>query len=452
MSTQNHQSLAANNGRRQRSNIVRTIQHAYATLCTHRTRFAACLVACIILTQACGLIYGLGVQKAFADAAPETYKMTNVIYINRTGLNRAGAFVDCITISETAKPLADIPIKDGSYHKDPFEPNVSIDVGKIQSLYDRQNTEGQDLMYFAGYSINITNAKYVMTSQMANGEIIPANTSDFFTAGFDKSAIAFPVIEKAIMFDSPARYAQQYCDTNGYALRNIINSTYEKEYNMNTLNAFASQLVKDDTIVVYNQTTPSLYRDLAKYGGSLPGVKLVWYAWVLIAAIIACAMVAIPVLTTWIDDDTARKALWDTNQQNLQALTLGLNATKQLADHMLTDKNAQRQLVMNFFANGTISWEQLQYLLKQIDGSYNPLINNCTTNIAAMIAGYFNASVNLYGKFAEGVFDATSWTDWIMNLIYLIAALIVAYIVIVIVSKVKGAHTPCQSVIIPYKI
>lgn len=433
------------------SNALRHIQHVYNVLCTHRTRFFACLTACIILTQACGLIYGLGVQKAFADAAPETYSMTNVIYINRTGLNKAGAYVDRIEISETAKPAADF--KDGSNHKDLFDPNVTIQINQMQSFYDRQDTAGQDVMTFAGYTINITNAKYVMTSQMVNGDILPANTSDFFASGFDKSAIAFPVIEKAIMFDSPAHYAQQYCDHNGYALRNIINSTYEKKYNMQTLNAFASQLVKDDTIVVYNQSTPTLYRDLAKYGGSLnPDVKLVWYAWVLIAAIIALSYFAQEVVKTWIDDDTARKALWDTNQQNLQALTLGMNATKQLADHMLADKNAQRTLVMNFFANGTISWEQLQYLLKQIDGSYNPLINNCTTNIAGMIAGYFNASVNLYGKFTEGVFSATSWTDWIMNLIYLIAALIVAYIVYVIVSKVKGAQAPCQSVIIPYKI
>jgi hypothetical protein len=168
--------------------------------------------------------------------------------------------------------------------------------------------------------------------------------------------------------------------------------------------------------------------------------------------VLASSFLVVPIINNWINDEYALQGLKTINAENAQRLSEALNTTKWLAANTLEDKDAQRQLAMNFYANGTISWEQLQFLLQQIDSSYNPLINNCTMNIAAMLGVYYNTTAGLYDEYMNGLASFSSWTNWIWDIIYLIAALVVAYIVIVLVSKFKSVQAPSQSVIIPYKI
>lgn len=402
-----------------------------------RFKFAALIFMAILLCQSCCLVYGVGLQRAFAAAAPDTYIMQNIIYINATGLGKTTPEIKRIVISESLKS-SEIPLK--GIGVEDFDVNTSTDVDLFQSLYEYQD-ESATSVNLLDMDVNCTGAEYAICNSF-NNELVPINTSDWYALGFNQPDLTFPVLKRTLFFKSPLVYAQEYCADNGYVFRNIINSTYYQEYNMNTLNTFKSSLVKTDIALIGYNESEVMATELKQIGGKLAVVPLK-QGWEILAVGIVLIFFAVffvkPLIEQWLNDQAALKGLKEVNEANYQALALGVNTTKSLADHMLADKNAQRQLVINFYANGTISWEQLQYLLQQIDYSYNPLINNCTFNIAQMVAAYFNSTVNAYGEYTQALANVTSWTDWIWDVIYLVAALMVAYIVYSIVSKRKAA-------------
>jgi hypothetical protein len=418
----------------------------------HLLKIAAIAIIAMFLLHSCGLLYTIGARSAFVQAASDTYSMTNVIYFNRTGLNRAGCETDCITITENAQTLPDDfplkqPLTKDAIHAKDFAPNVTVDTEGFQSFYEMQDTVGDDTMTFAGLTMNISQARYMIADQFADGMIIPINTSDWFACGFPKADISFPVVKKSLVFDSPLNYVQRYCNAHGYTLRAILNSTYTKEYNMDTLNIFHSELVKEDQVIFYNQTPVPLYKGIERFGGGL--VKNpIWAGYYFLLAVgILLTIIAIPVLITLINNQQARAALSESNAWNFAALGAGLDTVKYVVDHLTGAKTAERQLVIELYANGTIGWPELQYLLVQIDGSYNPLINNATANIGIMVGAYFNATVNLYGEY-PGLADETSWTDWLYNLVILIVVGFAIYIVYALFIKRKTAQAPIASVVV----
>lgn len=398
----------------------------------------------ILLCQSCCLMYGVGMQRAFAAAAPDTYAVNNLIYINRTGLSKDGVLrdeIECITITQHAKSIDPFQKAKG-FDSDAYAPVEFTDTNKIGDIYEYQGAG--DTMTFAGYTLDISQMQNAIGLDFIN-QTVPINSSDFFGCGFNQEPTSFPAMEKALIFDSPLNYALAYCADNGYVLRYIVNSTYENTYNMDTLNTYQSTIISHNMISYVNTTMSMSPTDrLGAYGKSLNDVKCPWCFPIALLALLV--VFAIPVVTTFIDDFFAKKALLELTAQNAKVLANAIDKVSDLADNMLADKTAERQLVMNFYANGSISWSQLQYLLQQIDASYNPLINNCTANIALMVSAYFNSTVGLYGEYTQGLFDASSWTNWIWDIIYLIVALIIAYIVYVIISKVKGAQQPASTV------
>jgi len=410
-------------------------------------KLAAVAFMAILLCQSCCLIYGVGLQRAFADAAPDTYTMSNIIYINATGLGRSDSEIKRIVITETFKE-PDVSGKDTfkGIGSNITTPVTGVDIDQFQNFYQDMGVSSVNIL---GHEVNCTGAQYAMGFGF-NDELVPINTTDWYALGAGHPATTFPVLKRTLLFRSPAAYVEEFCQQNGYVLREILNSTYYQEYNMDTLNAFSSHLVKTDLALIqyddpiFNESLSKL-APLQQYGAPLKFVCGPICSEIVTAILIGVILVfvlvtfALPVINNLLDNIALRNALKDSYKASYNALALGINTTANLADHMLADKNAQRQLAMNFFANGTISWEQLQYLLQQIDNSYNGLINNCTLNIAAMIAGYFNTTLGLYGKFAAAAAAESSWTDWIMDVIYLIAALMVAYVVYAFVSKSKGA-------------
>lgn len=410
-----------------------------------KVKFAAIVFLAILLCQSCCLIYGVGMQRAFAEAAPDTYAVNNLIYINRTGLGKDGVIrdeIECITVTQHAKtsdPFQKLKVIGGNG----FAPDAAVDTSKIGDIYEYQQTG--ETMTWAGYTFDISNMQNAIGLDFIN-QTVPINSSDFFACGFDQSPTSFPAMEKALIFDSPLNYALAYCADNGYVLRSIVNSTYESTYNMDTLNTYQSTIISHNMIAYTNESpTLSPINALGRYGGSL-NADLKPFPIVAFALLALLIVFAIPIVTEWIRDAVAKQTLLALTGQNAKVLANAIDKVSDLANAMLADKTAERQLVMNMYANGTISWSQLQYLLQQIDDSYNPLINNCTADIAAMTVGYFNSTVGLYGEYANGMFDASSWTNWIWDIIYLIVALIIAYIIYVIISKFKGAQQPASTV------
>jgi len=423
---------------------------------TTKNKLLAIFCMAIIGFNAIGITYTLGMQRAFAASVDDTYTVTNVIYFNATGIGKSVPETHCLRITQYAKSVnsewnfkQDPLVKDEpSTGTTPFDPNVTIDTQRPMDIWERQNPS-DNIVMFGGYALNMTGAQYVIAEQF-NNEIVPINTSDFLAYGFTMENMAFMAAEKMLIFDSPLNYVTAYCEDQGFGVPTIINSTYEKEYNMNTLNFYRSELIKNDMFYYVNATEEPMARspDFARYGSDLVKAEPISGMVILAIIIVMTFLLATVVIVTILNNKALRDGLNDAIDANANALGDAINVTKTIADSLIGNKAAERAMVLEMYSNGTISWSQLQYLLKQIDGSYNPLINNCTANIAAMTAAYFNATVNLYGEFAAGIADASSWTSWIMPLLYLIAACIIAYIVYVIFSKIKGTQGPTTTVVL----
>lgn len=415
---------------------------------------ALCFAA-IIICNSCVIMGALGVQRAFAEAAPGTYTMTNIIYINATGLGRMTP--EILRIAITEEPKDTIWTKDGLVENKgiddaAFEPNSTLELSGIVDVYERQTIKN-GIMSIQGIPINATNAQIGLGFTF-NDEFIPINSTDFYEAGFDHAAISFPAVEKSLLFKSPAHYANEFCAENGYVLRNIVNSTYSREYDMNTLNLFYSKIIKEDFVIInYNNTdNETLGRNFDQYGGSLRDSESKPFPVALvilgIVIIVLGIFVATPIIQTLINDQYALEGLKLLNRENSDKLTESLNTTKWLTDHMLADKEAERQLLLEMYANNSISWEQLQYLLLQNDASYNPLINNCTVNIPAMLSAYYNTTADLYGTYTNGLASFSSWTNWIYDLIILIVVMFAIYMVYSLITKFKSTNAPTRSIII----
>lgn len=401
------------------------------------------LVALIAL-QSCGLIYGIGMQQAFATAAPGTYSATNIIYINATGLGRTGSEIKRIEITETAKdntpidlPIKGLPISKGIASR-PFDENISTQINAMQSIYKDQSSNTINLF---GVAVNATGAQRVIGS-MYNNAIIPVNMTDWYAMGASQPPLAYPNAEKTILFKAPYDYAQEYCTHNGYAFHNIVNSSYYQKYDMNALNNFHSQLLKTEMLVIrYNRTSPDAMNKYSdeptKFWGAVAAGIII---------ILVLVFFVAPLIQTWMAD------YWDNVgfQQDLaakhQGLVAGINATTYLAALAQTNKQAARTQAIAMYNNNTIDWGKLQYLLTQIDISYNPSINNATVDIQKMIQDYYNSTSNDFNKYLDAIALNSSWSDTIMDLIYLIAAVVVAYLVIAIIGKFKGASAPVSSV------
>lgn len=413
-------------------------------------KFRAICIASLLILNAYGIIYFSVAQNAFVQAASDTYTIRNIIYINATGLSKAPYDVIRLEISESVEldPKPSPPIKGIAERS--FTPDTDIDTQRvIKAFYERQSITESFEFNGQTYIINTTavTPAYLFIAQLGNGTILPINMSTWINAGFETPQFAFPAMEKTVVFDSPLHYAVAYCADHGFIFRNIINSTYQRIYNMNTLNTFHSQLLKEDFIIYNANTSETMAMPMGtQYGGELVTQDLGIGAIIAIVVAICLTAIAIPTIAIWLYNEYALQGLKASLDAAAGSLADSVNKTKQIADSLTGAKTAERAMVLEFYNNGTITWEQLQFLLKQIDGSYNPLINNCTANIAAMTAAYFNSTVELYGEYTNGLMAASSWTSWITPLITLIIALIVAYCVYALVSKIKGASGSTQTI------
>jgi hypothetical protein len=412
----------------------------------NKTQLLAFSLIAMITLSSCGLIYGIGVQRAFATAAPDTYSVTNVIYINATGLGRAGSEIKRIEITETAKDTPiDLPMKGQPFKgidDRPFAENTSVQFNALQSIYEHQSGDTIELF---GIAVNCTGVQRIIGNTFKDA-IIPVNMSDWYAMGASQPALAYPSAEKSLLFRSPYDYAHDYCTLHGYAFHSIVNSTYEQTYDMNTLNTFHSELLKTEMLVIrYNTSEADAMYKLPQYGGeqtkSPAGVAL---AIGLVVCVILMFVVK-PLIETWMADYWDNQGFQNDLDVKYKALALGINATTYLSALAQTNKQGARTQATAMYNNNTINWEQYQYLLTQIDGSYNPTINNATVNIGKMIADYYNATSGDFQKYLDAIAFNSSWSDWIMDFIYLIAACVIAYLVIVIIGKFKGASAPAQS-------
>jgi hypothetical protein len=426
-----------------------------------RTKLLAFGLLALIICHSCGIMGALGFQRAFAEAAPETYTVTNIIYINATGLGRTTPEVVRIEISETPQGIPwskDGLISGKGIKPEAFEPNATVDTSKLIDVYERQSTPG-NILTVLGVPVNTTGVQFGL-GFIFEDEFVPINTSDFWACGFGHPALSYPAIEKVLIFRSPADYVHAYCEDNGYVLRNIINSTYLHEYDMNTLNFFQSEIIKEDIAIMrynYSEVTLSRARDqqFEQFGGALtPEVKLtgVEEACVILAIGVVLFLFAIffakPLIEQYLFNEAALNGLKETNTANGNKLSEAINATKWIALELADDKDAQRQLAMNMYANRTITWDQLQYLLRQIDESYNPLINNCTTNIRDMLLAYYNQTSFNYDKYLDGLLDFTSWSNWIYDIIILAVSLLAIYFVYALIAKFRSPRAPAGSIMI----
>lgn len=409
-----------------------------------RTKLLAVGLIALIICQSCATLGILGIQRAYAEAAPGIYTATNVIYINATGLGKAGSEIKRLEITETAKDA--LPIK--GIADRPFAENVSVQFDALQSLYQHQTGDTIELF---GITVNATGVQRII-GNIFKDAIIPVNMTDWYAMGATQPALAYPTTTKTLFFKAPFDYAEDYCTAHGYVMHNIVNSTYEQTYDMNTLNFYQTQLLKNEMMIINYTRANDTMSALKQYGGALIKSPATVALAIGVCVAIIIIFMCLTIIPQWISDYWDNVGFNDDLNAKYKALALGINATTYLAALAQTNKAGARTQAMEMYNNNTISWEQLQYLLNQIDVSYNPGINNATVDIAQLIRDYYNATSIDFQKYLDAIAFNSSWTSWLWDIIYLIAAIVVAYIVIVLVGKFKSTKAPSQSVIIPYRM
>jgi len=407
----------------------------------------ALFFATILLCNTYGIVFTGAMQRGLALGADNTYTVTNIIFFNATGILAEGTQLHCLKVSQTV-PINEkdtIPLKDdeGETVTDNFAPMVNIDTRKfINNAYERIQ---------APYStITLGNLTYAVAETLydplisagtfLNGTPLVLNASTFFGVGFPQTTPGFSLIEKSLVFESPLNYVEAYCDAEGWTLVEIINSTYEREHNFNTMNLFRSQLVKQDTVIFVENETETMARS-----GQISTMALGTATLILIICIIV-ALTATAILVPWLLAREARLGLTSSTDANKDVFDDTLDVLEDFLDTMTANKAFERDRAYWLLANSTITFEQYLFLLQEIDASYNPLINTALTDISAITTAFFNATSDLYGKFAAALADITSWSSWIDLLIMLIIIIVVIYFVYVLISKFRGASAGAQTI------
>ena len=394
-----------------------------------------------------GLLFTVNLHSAFATT--DTFSIENVTWINITVMTKDPGTWELVklTVSESVE-LNSRAASSGAT----FAPNGSEDRVTIIDINERQEMPvGQ--ITFAGQPFKVTSdTMFGVLSTFANGTSIAANTSDYYR-NFTRIQQAYPVRERMILFDSPANYAQRFCDERGYVLNNVVNSTYIEYFDVNSLNLFSSHLVKTDYIVTEPINMSALKaatqtaEELAKFGGDLTTQVFPWIAMGIIALIALCTWIITPALVDMCrirqTAQTAREQIaWDAE------VTLeGIQAQREIDVALTGAKAANEQLILDMIANGTLTYDEGAALIAAIGADYSDLLTNRTTNIESILDNYYNHTSEMWGHYNQGLGVGTSWTDYLWPIIIFIIIGFSIYLIYVLINR-KGPKGQPQSILI----
>jgi len=419
---------------------------------TKRKLLAYALIA-MITVHAYGLLNICTFYRAYA--ASDTYSVTNTIFFNATAL---GGYAQTyrIDVTEEAEPYAhDDPIfktgvRGGYTGGFPFQEEQ--DLLQLQATDDAENA-----VYFDDFmgelDFNLTGAARAQATTY-NNHTLAVNLSDFYDF-FEPTHFVFPVTEKRILFDSPANIVNDYCDANGLVLVDIINSTYTEDISVSTLNTFDSQLIAtnwyitepiDEDGVPLSKAKAGLMDDpFLEYGGELKAIAtsvLLLIGVIVAMFFVTAAWTIISCMRIQASKELALADMWN----SLTATIATLNNETQIQLDLVENKAANEALILELYANGTISFEEAMALLTKIGASYDPLLSNRTQNLGEILDNYFNHIENQWSNYQNALGISSSWMNWIQILI--IAAIMLAgiYIVFGVILK-KGPKNPVNPVV-----
>lgn len=407
-----------------------------------KRKFLALCFISIFLLHLYGTVTTLTIHSAFASN--DSYTVENVIYFNATVLGKSKTFK--LVISDSKEPIdIGIGVKASEYNTSPFVAESTKQTHLMQEYNEYTNQRGE--ISFANSLLDLTNAqKGVATTY--NNYTMGENLSEFYE-NFNEVNYYFPVQEEQLLFNSPANYVAEFCDINGLTLESIINSTYVETFDIDSLNLFKSQLVKTDYFITENLTTyeeyktmESLDEQLSTFGGELVTQPFPWLA--LLIGIVITLILTVGTITYCIIECERIKAykemalgqIWADMLVTIEAIDGETNISITLVEAKATNE----AILLEAFANGSISFEECQSLLILIGSDYSTLLSERSLNIVNITQDYFAHVENQWEAYTQGLGVSTSWVDWLYIIIIVLIIGFAIYMVYYLIVRKKGSQ------------
>lgn len=394
---------------------------------TRKQKIKGILMIFLILLSFFSIIPMLFLQTSFAQT--QVYQVTNTIWINATGISPSSLGdepnfqpIKCV-VSQTAR-RSDGGVSSLANEGDRgFSPTVSQEYLMFKDL-----TQAYSLSTDPNFPLT-TNAERYVGLQWYNGTM-NLTAMENVRGLLPAAPIGASVQEVALVFDTPAKYAEDYCLANGYTYQNVINSTYEQSININHLNTYRSKFLQS---VMYTGEkvgvgASSLDADVHQ---SIIGIDDAYYVAMLVLGISIIVGLVVYALTY-----VAPPELMTVDSPSTDPL---VNMTIIAMERFSHDSDQALQA----YINGSLSWDQYIWIINTYFSFYSGLVNATTFTTADLWRDYYNTSETLYNTYAD-MYDkytqtfAASWTDWLTTILILIIIIIVCFIIYKVVARKKG--------------
>jgi hypothetical protein len=442
--------------------IWKELKKVWNRVKTQDKKFYSTILISLFLCSIIGFILISNKYTSFANA--EVYSMTNNIFFEATALGKSTPEVIHLEITEQAQDFNTKPdpnpskglglglMKDVDIANPVFSAKVNKSPNQIIDMYGVIDSSLADLNY-EGFQLNMSNCNKAIMASYTTGTML-SNLSDYQENFNYNHNLQYKTSAKSVFFAEPHYYEEEWCLENDYTPGDILNSTYTDSIDYNQLNdqLIPSQLVSTQVIVTsytnyYSPTT------LARMG--LKGMdiwervmnpeevkaKCPWLIGIILVIAIAAYFVGPMIISAVLDSqriqtygEMAKAQIW----ADMNVTVSAINAERDIQLALTDNMGNNEALVLSLWANGTISFEDCQMMLKQIDGNYAPLINNRTMNIQKIGRDYYNHTLEQWDKYENAIGLTTNWTNYLDILIYVFIGLIVFYVIYTVVLKRKG--------------
>lgn len=372
------------------------------------------------------------IQSVFAQS--DTYSIENVIYLNVTaiGVKSTEFEIKKLVIKEPMRDITEnTKLSTKAIEGNEFTPNATN-----QFLYIKNSVEYETLqtINFVDSYFDLSKAEMGIVNTYKNGSALGENLSTFYE-NFQRTPYTYPTVTKQIIFDSPYHYAVKYCEENDYTLHNIVNSTYNEEYDVSTINTFQSQLLQTTYFITENVT--KVQEMETEFLGLIIGlIILLWFV---------CPMIT-DIVCNWMQIEAKKQIAINQIWADMNVTVAAINGETNITIALVEAKAANEQMILDMYNNGSISFEQAMALLQKVGGDYSALISQRELNIVDITNDYYNHSETMMDKYFNGLGIETSWTDVFMYLIILIAVGFACYAVYALL--LRKDKSPASTVVV----
>jgi len=280
--------------------------------------------------------------------------------------------------------------------------------------------------------LDYSNAERVCRQTFHNGSQILVNMTDYYTR-FRDPRMSFAAIERSIFFDSPNNTAHDYCAANSYTLVRVINSSFEETINYNALNLLGSDLVNQEQLII-DRSSHDLTASADTEIQIPPIVIGIVIAVIAGGCTIAAAAFAAGIISVVAIPTIGRTVVALRGIQSNQDILLGLS----------NDLLTWQTIVLDSYNNGSITWEEAQWLLQVGGAPFSEALANKTNSVRDLVSDYYTAQQNAENNLAS--LFRTSWTDVIWIIIWLIIAAIACYAVYAVIKRFASTRKPANLV------